>query len=459
MKSIKTLFLSLILFSFSTSYSQIGSGLIGGTKDKLNDKKKKEILEKYEITDSYFSGVAYTLKNSLPTESYETGKLPFSYRSTEQYLLKRWSIEMIDAILLNQRLQIAKNEPKLFEVYQNDIDENEELIKGLNIYHKAQLRKQISDMFINWHDVDELLRDALMNLYQLIQPEPIQSPLINELNETIKNVNVYNMDLYGTQNNIDNKGKVLFKTTEGNSFDILEYGVPFYLDIYFAEPISEGEKTIEFSMIVDGNVVSLERFTINKSEAAFNNYKIYLDDEHNCHPLSVRILSKLEHLRKSNAELSSKVSNLGFKFRIKNNKSEGGFTIDINNNENQSFQPLLDKCKSEFTNAVEIPKAKMMDKVLESQLITAYKAKGFNEEFKKLIISDTGWYIKKNERGNILYKSIHAVIIVKSKEGICEFYEALFKQDYAGGGNYEAIYFDHVSGNNKYEFRCEKLNQ
>jgi hypothetical protein len=136
---------------------------------------------------------------------------------------------------------------------------------------------------------------------------------------------------------------------------------------------------------------------------------------------------------------------------------ESKFSLDLGGG-SAAIKVLATKLHNELMASRQLPKAGMSNPGLERQMLDVMaKQSGWSEKFKKVIITSSGWSVKKNElTGAILYRYIGAVAAAVNTDGSCSYQEFTFRQDYTGGGNYESgVKFNSYGG--KKEIGCDKI--
>ncbi len=105
----------------------------------------------------------------------------------------------------------------------------------------------------------------------------------------------------------------------------------------------------------------------------------------------------------------------------------------------------------------KLPKAGMSNPAMEQQMLTVLNKLGWEQQFKKVVITSSEWTVVKNElTGAILYRYLGAVGAGPDPDGKCYYQECTFKQDYTGAGKFEsAIRFNSYGG--KRELGCDKI--
>ncbi|MFZ1307064.1 MAG: hypothetical protein WAR80_14565 [Ferruginibacter sp.] len=141
--------------------------------------------------------------------------------------------------------------------------------------------------------------------------------------------------------------------------------------------------------------------------------------------------------------------------KIRDVKSK--FSLDLGGG-STAIKTLATKLHNELMGSRQLPKAGMSNPALERQMLSVMeKLPGWNEKFNKAIITSSAWSIKKNElTGAILYRYIGVVGTCKNADGTCFTQEFTFRQDYAGGGNYEGT-AKYNSYGGKREIGCDKV--
>ncbi|MBK7632232.1 MAG: hypothetical protein IPJ23_16300 [Ignavibacteriales bacterium] len=145
--------------------------------------------------------------------------------------------------------------------------------------------------------------------------------------------------------------------------------------------------------------------------------------------------------------------------------AEGKFTIsgsefDTYNNLSTQLNKVADNLK---TKDAVMPKAEMVDKKLEADMISVIKnSNTYKDRIKgdiiRLVIIDPDWTIRRNElTGVILHRYIRATIAVKNADGSCTVWKLVtFQQDYVGG-KFGKTKFDGVG--DQYKIPCENVGK
>lgn len=105
----------------------------------------------------------------------------------------------------------------------------------------------------------------------------------------------------------------------------------------------------------------------------------------------------------------------------------------------------------------KLPKAGMSNPAIEQQMLTVMNKLGWEQQFKKVVITSSEWTVVKNDlTGAILYRFLGAVGAGPDPDGKCYYQEFTFKQDYTGAGKFEStIRFNSYGG--KRELGCDKI--
>lgn len=138
--------------------------------------------------------------------------------------------------------------------------------------------------------------------------------------------------------------------------------------------------------------------------------------------------------------------------KIRNIESE--LSLDLNNGISE-LKTMATKMHDEMMASRTLPKAGMKNAAMEQQMVAALNALGWKENFTKVVINSSDWTVKKNELGVILYRIVSAVGIFKDYDGKCMYQEFTFRQDYTGGGKFDAR-IKYNSYGSKREIGCDK---
>jgi len=108
-----------------------------------------------------------------------------------------------------------------------------------------------------------------------------------------------------------------------------------------------------------------------------------------------------------------------------------------------------------------MPKAAMVDKALEGEMVAAFVASQtykdrINGEVLRIVIIDPDWMIRRHElTGAILHRYIRAAIATKDRDGSCTLWQLVtFQQDYVSGA-FQKTRFDGVG--DPVKIPCEKV--
>lgn len=136
---------------------------------------------------------------------------------------------------------------------------------------------------------------------------------------------------------------------------------------------------------------------------------------------------------------------------------ESKFSLDLGAG-SAAIKTLAGKLHNELMGSRQLPKAGMNNPALEKQMLaTMEKLPGWSEKFTQAVITSSAWAIKKNEiTGAILYRYVGVIGTCKDADGKCYYQEFTFRQDYAGGGNYEST-AKYNSYGGKIEIGCDKI--
>ncbi len=118
------------------------------------------------------------------------------------------------------------------------------------------------------------------------------------------------------------------------------------------------------------------------------------------------------------------------------------------------------KQKLESTN---LPKAGMTNVALQNKILAELKKvsieKKWGDDFKKVIITSTDWYIVRNNLTSVIIKRSIDVVATMTNEkvspGKCFFVEHKFSQQHTGTGYSETLTYEGIGGT--YEILCDKI--
>lgn len=134
---------------------------------------------------------------------------------------------------------------------------------------------------------------------------------------------------------------------------------------------------------------------------------------------------------------------------------EAMFSIDLGEG-SEVLQDVAASLSSVNLSKVNLPKAGMSNASIENAMLKIMKDKESVQDYKKAIITSSGWTVEKNELGIILNKYISAALTSKNEDGKCYFQNFTFKYDYIGGGNYSTT-LTLGSVGNRVEIECDKI--
>lgn len=180
-----------------------------------------------------------------------------------------------------------------------------------------------------------------------------------------------------------------------------------------------------------------------------DNYQKYVEEVNTTYPLFMDVLVR-------NGEDKHEIS-FELKFRgIGAEDIKSSFSLDLSSGLSEIKTMAAQLHAVHFAN-IKLPKAGMINPAIEQKMLTAANGLGWKDKFTRIIITSKDWSIRKNDlTGAILYRSLDAIAITKDAEGKCFYQEFGFRQDYSGGGNYEAaIKYNGYAG--KREIGCDKI--
>lgn len=133
---------------------------------------------------------------------------------------------------------------------------------------------------------------------------------------------------------------------------------------------------------------------------------------------------------------------------------KGTFSIDGSDEEGlKKLKTKISQFRSKTLANVKLPKAKMRNASYERKIVSVYNAMGWDEKFKKAIITSSSWGYGKNYRGIIIYRYLN-VVVTSNKDGKCQYQEFKVKQEKTGNG-YGS--FQHLSVGSRTYISCNKI--
>ena len=121
----------------------------------------------------------------------------------------------------------------------------------------------------------------------------------------------------------------------------------------------------------------------------------------------------------------------------------GEFTLTIGSD---SFIP--------YNPANCLPKALMTDKVIEENILKAFKAQGWKEQPKVVRIMDTNWTIVRNEVSGVIIKRTIDAIVASTKGYKCQYQVFGFSQNYDRAKYQTEIYLDNIGDPKEISCKC-----
>ncbi|MBL7998815.1 MAG: hypothetical protein JNL32_09280 [Candidatus Kapabacteria bacterium] len=182
-----------------------------------------------------------------------------------------------------------------------------------------------------------------------------------------------------------------------------------------------------------------------------NNYGAYADKGLNTYIMIFDALGKLTPIR-HDLRMDIRLNPVeGTHYSAK----EAMFSIDLGEG-SEVLQDVAASLSSVNLSKVNLPKAGMSNASMEAAMLKIMKDKSTVQDYKKAIITSSGWTVEKNELGIILNKYVSATLASKNEDGKCYIQSFTFKYDYVGGGNYSST-LTLGSVGNKVEIECEKI--
>ena len=182
-----------------------------------------------------------------------------------------------------------------------------------------------------------------------------------------------------------------------------------------------------------------------------NNYDAYAEKGLNTYIMIFDALGKLTPIR-HDLRMDIRLTPVeGTNYSAK----EAMFSIDLGEGA-EVLQDVAASLSSANLSKVNLPKAGMSNASMEKAMIKIMQDKASVQDYKKAIITSSGWTIEKNELGIILNKYVSATLASKNEDGKCYIQSFTFKYDYIGGGNYTNT-LTLGSVGNKVEIECDKI--
>lgn len=182
-----------------------------------------------------------------------------------------------------------------------------------------------------------------------------------------------------------------------------------------------------------------------------NNYGAYADKGLNTYIMIFDALGKLTPIR-HDLRMDIRLNPVeGTHYSAK----EAMFSIDLGEG-SEVLQDVAASLSSVNLSKVNLPKAGMSNASMEAAMLKIMKDKSTVQDYKKAIITSSGWTVEKNELGIILNKYVSATLASKNEDGKCYIQSFTFKYDYVGGGNYSST-LTLGSVGNKVEIECDKI--
>lgn len=182
-----------------------------------------------------------------------------------------------------------------------------------------------------------------------------------------------------------------------------------------------------------------------------NNYDTYAEKGLNTYIMIFEALGKLTPIR-HDLRMDIRLNPVeGTHYSAK----EAMFSIDLGEGA-EVLQDVAASLSSANLSKVNLPKPGMSNASMEKAMIKIMQNKASVQDYKKAIITSSGWTIEKNELGIILNKYVSATLASKNEDGKCYIQSFTFKYDYIGGGNYTST-LTLGSVGNKVEIECDKI--
>lgn len=182
-----------------------------------------------------------------------------------------------------------------------------------------------------------------------------------------------------------------------------------------------------------------------------NNYGAYAEKGLNTYIMIFEALGKLTPIR-HDLRMDIRLNPVeGTHYSAK----EAMFSIDLGEG-SEVLQDVAASLSSANLSKVNLPKAGMSNASMEKAMIKIMQDKASVQDYKKAIITSSGWTVEKNELGIILNKYVSATLASKNEDGKCYIQNFTFKYDYIGGGNYSST-LTLGSVGNKVEIECDKI--
>ncbi len=213
----------------------------------------------------------------------------------------------------------------------------------------------------------------------------------------------------------------------------------------------EGKKIVQVKCAVDGKHDHKGGFNVTLKGKALDSKHLVMDIA----PVPAKMTAykdanvvyqkKLEKLGKKGGamQLTKLLSGLSAgKHTIKltlyryKNLAAGRFTIE--GADYKKYAELFKKLEAVDTEAVTMPKPKMLNRKLMEEMIAVLKASDVKEardgRILRVVIIDRGWHLERHKiSGRVLLRYIRTDVAVEAKSGTCWLWRFIFKQDFMGG--------------------------
>lgn len=354
-----------------------------------------------------------------------------------------------------------------------------EMLDGLSreAYDQAEATKSPADKLV----IFERLRTWYRALERIT---PGEATLVAKMKELDKVSGGATKQMSGASSNpfhLQNVNKILYSNkavnpetaTAGDFKTSFTAGEPLYATLFLDNKLSkihvDWEKFIRIQMykgkgndiIVIDRKILLTPEMYQKSYIQFpiipdkqwlqNNYDAYAEKGLNTYIMIFEALGKLTPIR-HDLRMDIRLNPVdGTQYSAK----AAMFSIDLGEG-SEVLQDVAASLSSANLSKVNLPKAGMSNASMEKAMIKIMQDKASVQDYKKAIITSSGWTVEKNELGIILNKYVSATLASKNEDGKCYIQNFTFKYDYIGGGNYSST-LTLGSVGNKVEIECDKI--
>jgi hypothetical protein len=393
-------------------------------------------------------------------------------------------IEAATANLSVERFKsVLADEPSVIQTLESYIQKAPsvypDMLDGLSreAYDQAEATKSPADKLV----IFERLRTWYRALERIT---PGEATLVAKMKELDKVSGGATKQMSGASSNpfhLQNVNKILYSNkavnpetaTAGDFKTSFTAGEPLYATLFLDNKLSkihvDWEKFIRIQMykgkgndiIVIDRKILLTPEMYQKSYIQFpiipdkewlqNNYGAYAEKGLNTYIMIFEALGKLTPIR-HDLRMDIRLNPVeGMQYSAK----AAMFSIDLGEG-SEVLQDVAASLSSANLSKVNLPKAGMSNASMEKAMIKIMQDKASVQDYKKAIITSSGWTVEKNELGIILNKYVSATLASKNEDGKCYIQNFTFKYDYIGGGNYSST-LTLGSVGNKVEIECDKI--